>query len=801
MERENTWQELYWGMCQFLVLVGMFLCLRKLLEPSVSLGVLGMAAAVLLAVAGVMSLGKLEKLVACLLFLAFQCFVIAGYQGYMVIGMKAIGNQLLEMVNYHYRTEYLLWYLEAEEPGKSLCFLMLCAILGFLEILVLLTAWGSKRKLASQALIPFLLIAAVLSLGKGPSTAGTILILSGLVAGQVEITGKGAVPLGAAVYISLAIGILFANSPMAGQLLAGSHDSWLKRQLHFEDFMLDTLEQFTNIRLFANAGAQPEYRLENGEPDITGREAFQITLDRRPRENIYLKGFVGGDYENGRWKSVSKQEFSDWAQQQGYSSEEYQQLVREYPYAMVKRDLSLYYSRENKVNLKLRRSTRGYSLVPYFSKIPAGQEQEADGSLSPLKQREFQWQSYLYLEDWIRLLENNMFMMYPEESGIGKTLSTYKSYAYQSYTRLPAEGLERLQLYAIQEEKDMPGITYEIKNFTGEVLTLPVDGMVNAETEKKIRLVQELLWKDTQYSFGLERVPEGEDFAQFFLLDQKKGYCTHYATAGTLLLRMYGIPARYVMGYLVLPSDFKENGDGTYTAAITDERGHAWTEVFQENVGFCPIEMTPPSYGQMLESLTAGQDLKSALEGKEAQTQEDGNEKEHKVKEQKKEESQKEAKKQKEKAEADNGIWGKALAVGRKTAVFLAAFTGAAGLFAAALSYIRKRRMQRRKEVFQQPDRAKAVRAMSHRMARILKALGCQRKEGMGDWEYCACLQDVMPEMEWGPAMEILQKAAFSPQGIAEKEYQAVWRVYKQLEEKLRQEKGKGWKWLFDIWE
>ena len=109
--------------------------------------------------------------------------------------------------------------------------------------------------------------------------------------------------------------------------------------------------------------------------------------------------------------------------------------------------------------------------------------------------------------------------------------------------------------------------------------------------------------------------------------------------------------------------------------------------------------------------------------------------------------------------------------------------------------------MQRRKEVFQQPDRAKAVRAMSHRMARILKALGCQRKEGMGDWEYCACLQDVMPEMEWGPAMEILQKAAFSLQGIAEKEYQAVWRVYKQLEEKLRQEKGKGWKWLFDIWE
>lgn len=799
MERENTWQELYQGMCQFLVLFGMFLCLRKLLEPSVSLGALGMAAAVLLAAAGVMGLGKLEKLVACLLFLAFQCFVIARYQGYLAVGVKAIGNQLLEMLNYHYRTDYLLWYLEAEEPGKSLCFLMVCGILGFLEILILLTAWGRRRRLASRALLPLLLIAASLSLGKSPSTAGTVLILSGLVAGQVEITGKGALPLGAAVYISLAAGILFANSPLAGRFLAGSHDPWLKRQLRFEDFMLDTLEQYTNIRLFANAGPQPEYRLENGEPDITGREAFQITLDRLPKENIYLKGFVGGDYENGRWKSVSKQEFSDWAQQQGYSSEEYQQLVREYPYDMLHRTLSF------QASLKLRRSTRGYSLVPYFSQIPAGQKQEADGSLAPLKQREFQWQSYLYLEDGIRVLEHNMLIMGSEEEGIGKTLSTYSSYAHQAYTRLPQEGLERLWSFAIQEEKDMPGIAYEIEDYTGEILTLPVDSLAYAETEKKIRLVQELLWKDTQYSFGLERVPEGEDFAEYFLLDQKKGYCTHYATAGTLLLRMYGIPARYVMGYLVLPSDFKANGDGTYTATITDERGHAWAEVFQENVGFCPIEMTPPSYAELLQALNPGQDLKSALEGKEAQTPEDGKEKEKGQEEQEKEDSPKEAEEQKEKAAAEaaaeDGIWGKAMAAVRRMAVFLAALLGAAGLFAAGLSCIRKRRMQRREETFRQPDRTQAVRAMAHRMAWLLKALGCRRGEGKGDQEYCACLQEAMPEMEWGPAMEILQKAAFSPQEIAEEEYEVIWGIYQQLEEKLCQEKGKGWKWISDIWE
>lgn len=52
--------------------------------------------------------------------------------------------------------------------------------------------------------------------------------------------------------------------------------------------------------------------------------------------------------------------------------------------------------------------------------------------------------------------------------------------------------------------------------------------------------------------------PVRKDFVSYFLQEQKEGYCAHFASAATLLLRSYGIPARYVEGYAVSVSDVSE---------------------------------------------------------------------------------------------------------------------------------------------------------------------------------------------------------------------------------------------------
>ncbi|MBR2696534.1 MAG: transglutaminase domain-containing protein, partial [Parasporobacterium sp.] len=84
-------------------------------------------------------------------------------------------------------------------------------------------------------------------------------------------------------------------------------------------------------------------------------------------------------------------------------------------------------------------------------------------------------------------------------------------------------------------------------------------------------------------------------------LESHKGYDVHYATAATLMFRYYGIPARYVEGYLITDADARsatENG----TVVVPRSRAHAWTEIYIDGVGYVPLEVTPEFYGIMKEA-------------------------------------------------------------------------------------------------------------------------------------------------------------------------------------------------------
>ncbi|MCL2671946.1 MAG: lasso peptide biosynthesis protein [Clostridiales bacterium] len=80
--------------------------------------------------------------------------------------------------------------------------------------------------------------------------------------------------------------------------------------------------------------------------------------------------------------------------------------------------------------------------------------------------------------------------------------------------------------------------------------------------------------------------PHGQDFVEDFL-DTGEGYCVHFATAMTVLLRCQGIPARFVTGYAL-----KRTGE----SIVTEKEGHAWCEVYFEGIGWIPFEPTAPGY-------------------------------------------------------------------------------------------------------------------------------------------------------------------------------------------------------------
>ena len=76
-----------------------------------------------------------------------------------------------------------------------------------------------------------------------------------------------------------------------------------------------------------------------------------------------------------------------------------------------------------------------------------------------------------------------------------------------------------------------------------------------------------------------------------FLTKAKSGFCVQYAFAMTVLTRLLGIPARFVVGYTA-GTRLK---DGSYEVRNTD--AHAWTEVYFPGWGWLRFEPTPAGQG------------------------------------------------------------------------------------------------------------------------------------------------------------------------------------------------------------
>lgn len=117
------------------------------------------------------------------------------------------------------------------------------------------------------------------------------------------------------------------------------------------------------------------------------------------------------------------------------------------------------------------------------------------------------------------------------------------------------------------------------------------------------------------YTIRPGATPRGRDFVNYFLTNNKKGYCAHFASAATLVFRELGIPARYCEGYAISYNEILSNGEiienANYsdyyegysalgeTALVkvnaSDADAHAWVEIYIDGKGWVPVEVTPAS--------------------------------------------------------------------------------------------------------------------------------------------------------------------------------------------------------------
>lgn len=135
-------------------------------------------------------------------------------------------------------------------------------------------------------------------------------------------------------------------------------------------------------------------------------------------------------------------------------------------------------------------------------------------------------------------------------------------------------------------------------------------------TEKEIAQ-QIITYFDENYNYTLRPgfYYGNPDYISHFLLESRKGYCAHFASAAAMLFRQMGIPARYVEGYAFSYAEVVENAELVEGAdyneyyrgfseigetaliqiEIPEAYAHAWVEIFDSERGWLVVDPTPAS--------------------------------------------------------------------------------------------------------------------------------------------------------------------------------------------------------------
>ena len=158
-----------------------------------------------------------------------------------------------------------------------------------------------------------------------------------------------------------------------------------------------------------------------------------------------------------------------------------------------------------------------------------------------------------------------------------RTGATYQTKYLRSAHRKPPTDVQRRQMLDVPSHLDPRVHARASSIFTGA-----------ERTTGKIDAVIRHFNSNYTYLLGLD-IPEGRDKLTHFLLEESTGYCEYFASGAAMLLRMAGVPTRYVTGFLVTHKDVET---GLWIARSMD--AHAWVEAWDDQQNqWRIVEATP----------------------------------------------------------------------------------------------------------------------------------------------------------------------------------------------------------------
>lgn len=717
---------------------------------------------------------KITRLICIPLSMGIMIFVLVRMWDELYRGIGQMVNTASQYIMDYYYTNLGFLPVEADSRSLMTALVLLEALLMMLLALSVLGRGKSRGLLAAGGV----LLSMGLLVNQFPTPGAVLLWIFSYVTlcsmesplknqrVQRSLAGAG---LGMAVFAAAMILVgWFLISPKLNEVMTAGYPAVKEFQEHLED---RAMEIFGGRSSGSWEGMVQNGVLSNRAPSGKNRTALSITADGQPEQAVYLKGFIGAIYQGTYWEEISDENFRRAVDEYyiyGLASSYYEEIDwTEVSYSVMQQYLTegRYQSHsmtaeEDPLEFTMTYEDPGgeYVYAPYLSHLEEGNfEYYGDGEIRRVGQ------------DPVR---GSFYPEIPEPSQAGRdayyetdpsAAAAYNQYLAEAYLYVPSQGLEELKSWWNRELS-------EYQEITGHYPT----------QEETTTLIRQAL-SECSYSLDLDPLPEGEDFVEYFVLHQKKGFCTHFASAAVLLYRLAGYPARYVTGYIAQPEEFEADGNGTYTAEVPGKNAHAWAEIYQgDGTGWVPVEMTP--------GYTEEEEVPVSPEEQEPSAAP----------------SPTEVPEQEEEQGGADGPEQVKVSPGKLPPALIGVLAGTGAVLLLILTVILRRNLviHMRLRKFKNKNRRRAVLSIVREADRMLFAAGFRTEGELSDREYAGKVQEAFPGLErkqFLRLMELGQRAAYSREHISAGTAAECLRIYGELEQELSRDRGRLWKfrWRF----
>ena len=325
-------------------------------------------------------------------------------------------------------------------------------------------------------------------------------------------------------------------------------------------------ERWTDALVYGgNRNSMPEGLLSE-LPAWTPGENTALLVSMESPQKLYLRGYVGEMYAGDRWEVLGEKDTFDasalfyWLHQGGF-----------YGQAQIA-GASAVLGEHTQETLKL--EVRNVSAYGKWAYLPYGLADSSALDAAFIGDARVRAESTSYAAEY---LQGSVPEWYSLQVELANSQMGGEE-AVQEYLSLE-------QAYGVFARENYLQISDAVIRILNEDAEEESGSLSLAEIKARIR---ETLDEKMRYSEETFTHSGGTDFFEYVLQRSGHGYSVHYATLATLMLRWYGVPARYVEGYYI-SSDEAARWDGM----VKESFAHAWTEYYLDGVGWIPFEVTP----------------------------------------------------------------------------------------------------------------------------------------------------------------------------------------------------------------